>query len=368
MVMGPLKEHRENVLFEREQGLMPATQPEVVLERIRREVVSLRLDFMKHARQKADSVCRVHAPPEVEILRGFWDRVLHLHYREHRGKEPKKTKLIRKCPVTDCKGFLNKQWNCQLCTNTICRSCNEVKSQDHQCDPETVETVKLIRKDTKPCPTCGTLIFRASGCPQMWCVECHTTFDWNTGNIETGVIHNPHYYEYHRRNGTLQRNPGDVPCGGEPEVYQLQAFGERPVAMLRLIRHVRVYLPGLNRDPNRKNRIEYMIGDITEAQFKFRIQCREKALEKERVISSIFRMFVDVGTDLLRTLVADKNIRSFLKQRAWLIDYVNAELEKIREVFRTMVPMIKRDDIHAMAWECSGGVKKRAARVESSRK
>ena len=38
LVLGPLKTHRENVLFEREQGLMPQTQPDVVFYRVQREV------------------------------------------------------------------------------------------------------------------------------------------------------------------------------------------------------------------------------------------------------------------------------------------------------------------------------------------
>jgi len=91
------------------------------------------------------------------------------HNHGHNNKI--KVKLVRKCPSTNCKGFLNSKWHCDLCTKNICKDCNEEKTEGHECDPETVETVKLIRSDTKGCPTCGTLIYRAAGCPQMWCVE-----------------------------------------------------------------------------------------------------------------------------------------------------------------------------------------------------
>ena len=163
----------------------------------------------------AEGARRYPTPPEIHQLDNYYHDFLarHGHFDHLRGGPTKKikVKLVRKCPSTGCKGFLNNKWHCDLCTKNICKDCNEEKVPDHKCDPETVETVKLIRSDTKGCPTCGTLIYRAAGCPQMWCVECHTTFDWNTGEIETGVIHNPHYYEFQRRNGTLQRNPGDVP-------------------------------------------------------------------------------------------------------------------------------------------------------------
>jgi len=99
-------------------------------------------------------------------------------------------------------------------------------------------------------------------------------------------------------------------------------------------------IPNPNPDPNRWNRIEYMLGDITEAQFKFRIQCADKAREKEAAIEAIFRMFIDVGTDLMRSLVVTENVDEFIEQREWLYTYANAQLDDIRNCYRTKVPRI----------------------------
>ena len=51
-----------------------------------------------------------------------------------------KKKFIRRCPLTNCKGFLSENWQCGLCLNLICKKCMEIKEEDskkkiiHVCD------------------------------------------------------------------------------------------------------------------------------------------------------------------------------------------------------------------------------------------
>ena len=132
-------------------------------------------------------------------------------------KNSEKYKYNYKCQNGECKGFLNDEWYCGVCSHITCKKCmismgeiidliklSDEKSKlkkEHVCKDDDIRTAELIRKDSKPCPKCHTLIFHMGGCRQMFCTYCKTAFDWNNGEIINNGIHNPHYFEW--RNGKL---------------------------------------------------------------------------------------------------------------------------------------------------------------------
>ncbi len=131
--------------------------------------------------------------------------------------------FVQACPAPDCKGMLNQQYKCSTCTLTFCSRCFEpkvdAKANSHVCDENLVNTIKVIKSTSKKCPKCSERIEKESGCDQMWCPTCKVAFSWRTGKIESGYIHNPHYFEYLRStNQPIARAPGDEinRCGEEP--------------------------------------------------------------------------------------------------------------------------------------------------------
>ena len=75
---------------------------------------------------------------------------------------------------------------CDECKLFACMTCEDsISSVDnvnsHECLADMLQSLEIINKDTKPCPTCGVKIFKADGCSQVMCPECNTFFDFRTG-------------------------------------------------------------------------------------------------------------------------------------------------------------------------------------------
>jgi len=360
------KKHYENILFNKEVLLFPATQVYIeketkkeelfnkikkesldliyfqnLLEMLRNDNLKLKNEIFLYSNSNDRDIERKKSYLVAEyndnIKRGeeylrqyneiFLKRnVLKIEY-DALFTSCNKSTFIKKCSFTDCRGFLSSQWKCGLCENYTCKDCHVIKGLDknceHVCNKDVVETIKLLAKDTKECPNCGTGIFKTEGCDQMYCIECHTAFSWNTGKIETGAIHNPHYYEWMRKNGN-DRNLNDIQCGREID----QVF---IINLLRLLQHKNyhiydklfqdicvsvvhmraVELPKYNLDVVNNNlnlRILLLKNSVSEDEFKKNIYKREKDLQKRRSIANVIAMYINCMTDIMYRVYDDINI------------------------------------------------------------
>lgn len=90
--------------------------------------------------------------------------------------------------------MIMKGWVCTACNKKKCVTCHEAKDEDHVCREEDIATMKLIKGDSKPCPQCRAMIHRTEGCPQMFCVNCFTFFDYRNGDkLDPRRAHNPEH-------------------------------------------------------------------------------------------------------------------------------------------------------------------------------
>lgn len=350
------KERREELLLEREKSMMPATQPYVEVEKDIRKLTHKMNDIKKlieHANEKwhrinslqlsllavdhnlqsefEASILRHKMSQEqrkvvsnlmIDLQHSEWHQTQLMFHLRGNGIENEKRQFVRACPYTDCKGFLSTAWKCGVCENWTCPTCHEGKGADkdaeHTCNPDNVATAELLARDSRNCPKCAAMIFKINGCDQMYCTQCHTAFSWRTGRVETGTIHNPHYYEYQRANGTLQRNPGDVPCGGFPDWPQVSRLISRQSIFWTSVANAHrsythcqwVLIPRYTTtiEDNRDLRIKFMIGDIDEIEFKRKIQQREKARQRKTDIRQVLEMVMAVLVDLFQKFVQDHDV------------------------------------------------------------
>lgn len=336
------KLHRENILLEREKAKMPDTQPHVTR---RLEWKSLRTSY-EWLFKLLESI-KV-SPDLDEKVRECLTVILHTtigHLLEnitalvYSNVPVTNTKIVQKCPSGECRGFLLDH-TCGVCKVIFCEKCHEPNDPGHVCDPDTVKTIKLLKRDTKPCPSCNTPIHKIEGCSQMWCTQCHTAFDWRTGHVETGRIHNPHYFEFKKRT----REHGDIPCGGRPSRDELEEINA-PQRMTSLLMTLLImdrellYKYGFIYNDNLELRIHYMMSDMTDDEFKHHIQRRDKHNSKMRDIQDIYGMYIDSVSDILRQYKLDpENEASYTEDIRGLTGYTNLVMKKIRRRYTSRVP------------------------------
>lgn len=401
------KKHRENLLFEQQKALMPQTQEyaelvkrQYVYKDERDKYMKEKLAEIKNLKQESEKLYLtvVENPDEVKLRIKLDEiktrihaldktmRLMSAHYTRainmcvnrniHQVSKNKDTrKYIKNCPVSECKGFICNNWECGLCKIKICKDCHEIveeseddeeNNQKHECKQEDIDTAKMIMEDTKPCPNCAVRIHKIVGCDQMYCTSCNTAFSWKTGNIETGVIHNPHYYEFLNRNGRNQprfRNLGDQICGGMINYQLLSTLIDKiypdyrvsndkskyPVVLkyidniYRLYFHImevtmRNYVINAINDM-RDDRVEYMLNRKTEQEFKMKLQKYEKEIDKSNDIRMLLEMFQNTTIDIFRKIEVSQNkeeLENNFDELSNLKSYFNSESEKIAKRYQSL--------------------------------
>ena len=358
-----LHEKRTKTEMDRQMTLLPATQHLANLEIERRKYwseIKLYDDRIAELRRELDIIQRQksHVP---------WPTLNNIN------KEENKITFIQKCPIESCNGFLNSSWKCGICETYICSRCHTPKQSrndpEHVCDEEIVSSISAIKKDSKPCPKCAAYIFKIEGCDQMWCPECKTAFSWRTGKIETGTLHNPHYFEYMRKlnNGLIPRQPGDVPvCDVIPNFGVLWNSISRWKRLnpdkLDISNKINVFFRNRAHfervDMNRVNidyqnlysqlRVRYLLKDITKDGFKFKVSKLLKREERDSEVLEIYNLYLTVTGEVLKNinemLVNSSPPGDIIKELDNSIrvrNFCNDKLELISRQFKNNIRMIK---------------------------
>ena len=340
-----LRKHRENVLFEREQARLPETQPyverELNIRSLRRTYIYL-LFLLENVKKSEHIQQSVRMNLTLIIRKELVNLIDSVQYYSSEVSLNTTPRIyIQKCLSEECRGFLSDDYKCGVCKMQFCENCHETLTPGHVCDKNTVKTIKLIKRDTKPCPKCNTMIHKIDGCAQMWCTQCHTAFDWRTGCIETGRIHNPHYVAYFKNKS---REHCDIPCGGRPNYNELKRSKaprellETSLEINKLDRELMIRY-GYIYDNNLYVRMRYILNEMTENEFKRELQRRDKFNDKITDIQDIYRMVIDTIGDLLRRyMIYPENVDDIIYEIIKITTYANETMDKIRKRYISKIP------------------------------
>jgi hypothetical protein len=311
--------------------------------------------------------------------------------------------FVMKCPTDTCDGFVSKSWSCGLCKVKVCKECREqicesqlaisdcstslaiahhpdrlgdqggvatrkpgreqICGESHTCNEATVLNVKALVQEAKPCPKCASMISKVDGCDQMWCTQCHVAFSWRTGHVET-VVHNPHFYEWKRRNGGLAASGPVGACldpitmleniGGSKWGYDCRSTERKLCEFARKVIEVHATLRNPyqrevqdaqidSEERRRVLRVRRLLKELDDTNWKTFLQRDEKARNKTRQLADIYDMFVQTSCDLLRPLhgsikrTTPTEKDTLLQQLQELTKYANEQLGLVRTRFNSKV-------------------------------
>ena len=351
------KRHRENVLLDRETAMLPETQPYVEREAAQREakkrVIELENGKMRLKRQVVEINRRINdlmTPQRVEAV-------------------TERREFVQRCAKEGCDGFLTHNWKCRKCGFDTCKDCGVFKGTgtDHVCKEEDKASMKLIREDSRRCVKCGAWTYKIHGCNQMYCTApgCNTAWDWRTGKIVTGPIHNPEFFRMRRElgNGNLGRDLNDVPCGGTPTISEIRAswrfrskeYNEM-TGLLRLITHINMMeLPRFPdramAEDNRDLRISFLLSEVSADEMKVKLQQREKKSNKQRDINNMLQMITTTIADIMRQIMLQNDTFAINLENIYkLIEYYNREMTKICHRYQCVGPIIHRSSHEDGYW------------------
>lgn len=335
-----LKNHVENVFLDQQVSLLPETQQAARNEKKVREI-TMELS-------KAESILnkiKKALSDQNEIIKSF-NLQIHRLKIGHDDADESKNNFTHKCKNGQCKGFLNNKYTCELCDYRFCSKCLEVKDEDHECDKDLLATVQAIRKEAKPCPSCGEMISKIDGCDQMWCIKCHVQFSWRTGQQMQGYNHNPEYFRWLRESGQeIARNPNDVRnpanlvCG--------QQFNDRELVRIirnflptddtvltsclciyRYYRHNEYYLNNTFFQTSADNqlktlRIKFLLDDIDKTTWKASIQKIYKNLNKQKSYQNVRHLISNGLLSIIERMFAYHNADDIINKYKSLIKEAN---------------------------------------------
>ena len=178
----------------------------------------------------------------------------------------------------------------------------------------------------------------------------------------TGRVHNPHYYEWLRRNGgqaAPDREVGDIPCGGLPAAYQLMAClrhsyspDEVRSKMTETHRNIRELIDMRLRDyparpehlANKDIDVTYLMQGMTEVEWQRQLELSEAKFMRKKEIGQILQTLATAGSDLMNFIVNQSAAMEGEVYAVWLATTATEQLEQLRTFGNESLKVLAKRD------------------------
>jgi hypothetical protein len=379
------KKHKKSLLVEREISKLPETMVKVHQYQQVKSLEKIEGELKKRMTELNNEAAKVKSELRNTL------RNIHLT-RNGQYSEIDKKQFIMPCSDDNCRGFLSSAYKCEACKLYTCSKCHEITgfakiNDEHVCNEDNVKSAALIKKETKPCPSCGVRIQKISGCDQMWCPGCKNAFSWRTGQVDTGVIHNPHFYTWQQENGkgAASRNPGDVVCGGLDDYWIVRRAVIRHIShfemdfqnlihakllimsnLYRMLHTLQGYTINILREAvrdasnNENERVQYILKEITTEELGNIIVRKDNLLKKNVELLHVWELMLTIGIENHNEFtynvfripsdsqnhymcIFDKRFNTLIDALQNIIKYCNNRFAMISATFNCKTPFIDND-------------------------
>ncbi len=263
------------------------------------------------------------------------------------NEKQKKNPFYGKCFDEKCVGLIANNGLCVTCERKTCIKCLEQCCDKHKCNSDTLETIKLIKSDSKSCPKCFTAIHRSSGCYQMWCTNCHTTFHYRTGEILNESIHNPHYVEWKRNN---INSGGENLCNLDNRVYYHRYVSKNESIILTSIMRELTHFESVDLRNVENNihkysdekiyrilRCQFLTSALSEDGFKTLLFKNYKQTMRWTDTRNLFQFLIDAIKSILGEYIENNNYSHLKQQVEYLYKYGNEECLRLKNTYQNKI-------------------------------
>lgn len=371
------KVFRRKVLLDREKAKIPGDMAIVGHYKQHIEASEQAVLLSKKVQELRNQITDIH------------DTVSQLHRSSARHCEvvfgvkarAKQWEFNHPCPFEGCNGFLSKVGKCPICENWTCMKCFELKGRakdvEHTCKDENKASAEHIKKHTKRCPECGVPCVRISGCTQMWCPQCHTSFSYRTGEVYKKAVHNPEREKWIREGmtpATRKRKSADVggatapssngACDQHVELVPYNQFTRidaqlhgwhgqvwhgRDVysathhvegVMRRLRMKIREYTT------TKKLRLDFAIGQIDQTTLAVQLEQKERFAHHHRQIYNVLELLYQVMAEAINDLVHAPTLakaNGLVEKNARMVAFAKERFDEIHARNKLRVPSLRGD-------------------------